>query len=126
MALSLSSQAVSLLIASAGGVCLGLLYDLLRPIRRRFGDMLWDLLFCLTAAALCFAFAMRAETGTLGTMDLAASLAGLLLYFHFFSPALFPIFEKSARIIGVFLLNAQIQLKKVPVNAKKLFQNLRG
>ena len=126
MELTLRTQAVSLLLAFMGGIGLGLLYDLLRPIRRRCGDTLWDLLFCLTAAALCFAFAMRSETGTLGTMDLAASLFALLLYFHLLSPIGFPIFEKTAQKIGVFFFKTQVLIKKVPRGAKKLFQILRG
>ena len=126
MALRIYTQILSLLLAFAGGVTLGLVYDLLRPIRRRGTDLIWDLLFCIAAAALCFVFAMRSETGTLGTMDLAASLLALLLYFHLLSPVLFPIFEKFVLILGVFFSKAQVLLKKVPLAAKKVFQNLQG
>ena len=79
MTQSIRAQALLLLLAFALGAGLGLLYDLLRPLRRRTGDALWDLLFCAAAALGCFCFAMRSEHGRLGSGELAASLAGSLL-----------------------------------------------
>ena len=65
MALSIRAQGLSLLLALGAGAALGLLYDLLRPLRRRSRDGLWDLLFCAAAAACCFLLAMREENGRL-------------------------------------------------------------
>jgi Spore cortex protein YabQ (Spore_YabQ). len=123
VSLSIRAQTVSLLLALALGAALGLLYDLLRPIRRRGGDTLWDILFCLAAAAFSFLFAMRSEAGVLGTGELLLSLLGLLLYFQLMSPMLCPIMERCARKIGVIWIFAQSIAKKVPKTAKKLFQN---
>ena len=114
MALSIRGQAFSLLLACGFGLGLGLLYDMLRPIRRRGGDTLWDGLFCLCAAGAAFFLAMRAESGVLGTGELLMSLLGLLAYFHFLSPAC------------VLLTNTQLLIKKVAFSAKKLFQNSQG
>lgn len=122
MGQSIHAQAASLLFACAGGAGLGLLYDLLRPVRRRSGDTLWDLLFCLCAAGLAFTLAMHAESGMLGTGEIAFCLAGLLLYLWLLSPLLFPIFEKAAKTIGVLFKKTQFFTKKVWVWIKKLFQ----
>lgn len=122
MALSIRGQALSLLLAFAAGITLGLLYDLLRPIRRRGGDTLWDLLFCFCAAILAFLMAMRSENGALGTGELLLSLLGLLAYFRLLSPVCLPIFDSVAQKIGVFWINTQVFAKKVANHVKKLFQ----
>ena len=119
MALSIRGQALSLLIAFAAGITLGLLYDLLRPIRRRGGDTLWDLLFCFCAAALAFGLAMRAENGVLGTGELLLSLLGLLAYFRLLSPVCLPTFDSAAQKFGVFWINTQVFSKKIAQNCKK-------
>ena len=125
MALSIRAQALSLLLACALGLGAGLLYDLLRPVRRRSGSALWDLLFCLTAAAAAFLFAMRAESGSFGTMELLAALFSLLLYFELLSPVFLPIFGFLDQKIGVICINTQNFAKKVCQAAKKLFQKRR-
>ena len=112
MGVSLRSQGISLLLALAAGVSLGILYDLLRPLRRRGRDTLWDLLFCAAAAFLCFCLAMRSGSAALGTGELATSLLGLLGYFFLMSPFDFPIFENLAKRIGVLSLKALIFEKK--------------
>lgn len=126
MALSIRGQALSLLLAFGAGAGLGLFYDLLRPIRRRHGDTLWDLLFCFAAAALAFGLAMRAETGVLGTGELLLSLAGLLAYFWLLSPRVLPLLDGAVQKIRVFGANTQVFAKKVADFAKKLFQKSRG
>ena len=125
MGLEIRAEALSLLLACALGTALGLLYDLLRPIRRRAWAGLWDLLFCLCAAAAAFLFAMRAENGALGTGEILAALAGLLLYLHLLSPLLLPRWNKRVTEIGVFFSNTQNITKKVLDKTKKLFQNRR-
>ena len=122
---SLAAQGLSLLLSGVGGIGLGLFYDLLRPIRRRGAAPLWDLLFCLSAALLCFCCAMRAPTGQLGVWELGASLLGFCLYLHLLSPFLFPIFENSFSICALFLGKMKEFSKKVFFCAKKLFANLR-
>lgn len=122
MGLGIRAQAASLLFACAGGAGLGILYDLLRPIRHRGGDTLWDLLFCVCAAGLAFLLAMRAESGALGTGEIAFCLVGLLLYLWLLSPLLLPVFEKTAETIGAIFKKAQFIAKKVWTWTKKLFQ----
>lgn len=107
------------------GAGIGFLYDLLRPLRRRSGDFVWDLLFCLCAAASAFLFAMHSPSGVLGTGELLLCLLGLLTYFHILSPAVFPIFGILDRVIGVIWINTQKSVKKIALTAKKLFQKLQ-
>ena len=126
MELSIRAQAVSLLLACGLGAGLGLLYDLLRPIRRRFGNGFWDFLFCLCSAVLAFLFAMRSENGTLGAGEVLLALLGLLLYFQLLSPILLPYLDVCVRKVGVFCVNTQNSAKKVRHSVKKLFQNLLG
>jgi hypothetical protein len=126
MGVDIRAQALSLLLGCALGAGLGLLYDLLRPIRRRGGDTLWDLLFCAAAAFLCFLLAMREENGRLAGGQLMSSLAGLLLYEQLFSPPLAPLADRSAAGISTIWIFSADCLKKIQKNAKKLFQNSRG
>lgn len=125
MGLEIRAEALSLLLGAAMGAGLGLLYDLLRPIRRRSRAWFWDLLFCLCAAAAAFLFAMRAENGVLGTGEILLSLTGLLLYLRCLSPLLLPCWERKVQKTGAILKKTQAYAKKVPENTKKLFQNRR-
>ena len=126
MTQSIRAQALLLLLALALGAGLGLLYDLLRPLRRRTGDALWDLLFCAAAAFSCFCFAMRSENGRLGSGELAASLAGFCIYISLLSPAIAPTLERAARALERCWIFMGGGLKKIQIFAKKLFQNPRA
>ena len=123
MELSIRAQALSLGMALSLGAGLGLLYDLLRPIRRHGGGSVWDALFCLCAAAAAFLFAMRAPSGVFGSGEVLLSLFGLLLYFQLLSPVFLPVFVKLDRRIGAIWIITQNAGKKVLFSAKKLFQN---
>jgi len=125
MGVDIRAQALSLLLGCALGGGLGLLYDLLRPLRRLGGDTLWDLLFCLTAAAAAFLFAMRAENGVLGTGEVLACFAGLALYGQLLSAHVRCMWESGVQKFGAIFCKAQNIAKKVPRGAKKLFQNRR-
>ena len=122
MGQSIRAQALFLLLALALGAGLGLVYDLLRPLRRRTCDALWDLFFCAAAAAGCFCFAMHSDNGRLGSGELAASLAGFCLYTALLSPAVAPFLEGMARAIGKFWIFMDACSKKIQTHAKKLFQ----
>ena len=126
MGLSIREQGLSLLLALGVGCALGLGYDLLRPLRRRSRDGLWDLLFCAAAAVLCFLLAMREENGRLAGGQLLSSLAGLLLYIWLLSPTLAPIWEQLAARIAMIWISGANCSKKIQEIAKKLFQNSRG
>ena len=86
MGLPIRTQALSLLLALGAGATLGLLYDLLRPLRRLSRDTLWDALFCAAAAAVCFLLALREENGRLAGGQLLGGLLGFCLYLHLLSP----------------------------------------
>ena len=79
--------AAGLLTALLLGAGMGLLYDLLRPLRHRAGRMvpLLDIAFALLAGIGAFLFAMSAETGRLGLWDLTVMLLGFLLWLYFLS-----------------------------------------
>ena len=92
MHVDLRAQALSLLLACALGTALGMLYDLLRTVRRHGNNALWDALFCLCAATGAFLYAMRSPSGMLGTAEILLCGLGLLSYFHLLSPLFLPVF----------------------------------
>lgn len=128
MGVPLGVQGLRLLLAAVQGLGTGLLYDLLRPLRRRAGRVAAaaaDVLFALLAGIGAFLFAMGAGSGRLGQWELAAMLLGFLLYLRLLSPAVLPLVDggealafriveryKKSRIKFLFLL-------------KKHFQNLK-
>ena len=97
MGTPLRTQALRLVLALLLGLGEGLLYDLLRPPRRRLGRCaaLPDLLFSLCAGLLAFLFAMGAGSGRLGLWELTSILLGFLLYLYAFSPLLLPLLERG-------------------------------
>lgn len=77
---SIEGQALELLAFLLGGALLGLMYDMLRPIRRaagRGGGAL-DVLFCALGGALFFALAMRTGSGRMGTWSLGRGRCRIL------------------------------------------------
>lgn len=128
MATSLARQGLSLLLALGLGAGLGLLYDLLRPPRRRSGPVLaaaLDLLYGLGAGGAVFAFAMGAGDGRLGLWELTAALLGFLFYLHALSPALFPLLELPFRMMENTIRSCKKIGEKLAVSAKKFFPNVR-
>lgn len=123
MGLPIRAQGLSLLLAFGAGAILGLLYDFLRPLRRRSRDGLWDLLFCAAAAVLCFLLAMREENGRLAGGQMLSGLIGLCLYWRLFSLPLLPVLDRAAAGISAALAAGAKCLKMIHLNAKKLFQN---
>ena len=98
MEIELMDQLRALLLSVALGALTGLLYDLLRPPRRRTGraaGALLDLLFCLLAGIGAFLYGMSAGNGRLGLWDLTGVLTGFLLYLHILSPLLLPRFTAA-------------------------------
>lgn len=123
MGQSIRAQALFLLLAAGLGVGLGLLYDLLRPLRRRTGDALWDLLFCAAAALGGFCFAMRSDSGRLGSGELAAALAAFWLYARLLSPAVAPLSENFFCFPGRIRVKIAKRSKMKHNHEKKLFQS---
>lgn len=128
METSLGSQAAALALALGLGAGLGLLYDLLRPPRRRGSPVLaaaLDLLYGLCAAAAAFFYAMGADNGRLGLWELAAALLGFLFYLHVLSPAVLPMLELPYRVMENMTRLCKKFIKNLEFSAKKFFQNVR-
>ena len=112
--MNIGAQGCALLIAHCGGWLMGLLYDLLRPPRRRMGRgfaALLDILFCAAAGSAAFLFAMSAGNGRLGCWELLAALCG-------FEPVVDKIFGFFCRIAR----RGKSFTKKVCKTAKFYFQ----
>ena len=123
MGLPIRAQALSLLLALGTGAALGLLYDLLRPIRRRGRDAVWDVLFCAASSSLCFLLALREETGRLAGGQLLGGLLGFCLYLHLLSPLFLPTLERCALFWEQNWKSMKDRFKKRQLFRKKLFQN---
>lgn len=127
MEVSLREQLARLLLALLLGAATGLLYDLLRPMRRgggRAAGAIADGLFCLLAGAGLFTFAMGAGEGRLGQWELCGALSGFLLYLHLLSPFILPVFEKGAGLAASGMALCKKSLKKIIYFAKYVFQKL--
>lgn len=123
MGLPIRAQALSLLLALGTGAALGLLYDLLRPIRRRGRDAVWDVLFCAASSSLCFLLALREENGRLAGGQLLGGLLGFCLYLHLLSPLFLPTLERCALFWERNWKSMKDRFKKRQLFQKKLFQN---
>lgn len=105
------------------GGALGLLYDLVRPLRR-LGGRVWsgllDALVSLTAAASLFFFAM-AGGGELRLFILLGTGGGAVLFFCLLSRPLRPLWDFWFRVFSAPLWFFRKFLKKVEQLCKKLF-----
>lgn len=119
---------MALALALLLGLGTGLLYDLLRPLRRLGGKPLAaaaDAAFAFASAFGLFVFAMQADNGRLGTWELAAALLGFLLYMHSLSLVVLPVLEKFFQIIGKGLRALKNNLKKIQKRLKSLFPKIK-
>ena len=103
MEIAVGVQALGLVLAFVMGAGMGVLYDVLRPLRRRSGRggaAVLDALYMLLCGALAFMFAMGAGSGKLGVWELAATLAGFAGYMYTLSDAVFPLLDRTVGMIG--------------------------
>ncbi len=122
MEISLYEQGLSLMCFALLGLGLGLLYDLLRPMRYSGGPaILWDGLFCAAAAAGCFVLSMN--SGRLGQWELAAALLLFCLYINLLSPLLLPYILGIAKTMYNCYKIIVIKAEKMLEMAKKFFTN---
>ncbi len=122
MEISLYRQGLSLLCFALLGLGLGLLYDMLRPMRYAGGRAcIWDGLFCAVAAAGLFVLSMG--SGRLGQWDMAAALLMFCVYINLLSPHILPIFLGIAETMHKSYKIIILWLKKIKINAKKFFTN---
>lgn len=127
MEISLGLQSLRLLLALLLGLGTGLLYDLLRPLRRAAGIAAaagLDALFCLLTGTGIFLFAMGAGDGKLGQWELGAALLGFLSWLHWLSPFVLPFFEKIRRLFAAWLALCKKSIKNLFYFTKFFFQKL--
>ena len=135
MEIELSRQSAALFIALLMGVCIGVLYDLLRPLRRRTGRMagaLLDVLFCAASGCAVFTYAMGAGDGRLGIWELAAALIGFLLYMHTLSTlflrvftAMLDVLYKAASAVKEFARKLFLMTKKCLAHVREWFRKIK-
>ena len=65
---------------------------------------------------------MYSGSGRLGSGELAAALAGFLLYVHALSPSVAPVLERLTRGIGSIWIFMGARLKKIQIYEKKFFK----
>ena len=124
---SIEGHALELLVFLLGGALLGLMYDMLRPIRRaagRGGGAL-DVLFCALGGALFFALAMRTGSGRMGTWSLAAAAVGFCMYMQALSALLLPVFAAIDAAAVRAWQGCKKVIKKFCKYAKSIFQKSR-
>ena len=95
MGVSISAQTISIAAASLGGLLAGLLYDLLRVLRRgggRLRALCCDLFFCLFCTASLFLVGMLFCEGRLGLWEAASFLCAFCLYLFGVSTSISPFF----------------------------------
>lgn len=127
MGQSIEGQALELFAFLLGGAMLGLVYDMLRPIRRaagRGGGAL-DVLFCAAGGALFFLLAMRSESGRMGTWSLAAAAVGFCMYMQTLSAVLLPAFTAVDTAAAGAARGCKKVIKKFRKYAKSIFQKSR-
>ena len=127
MGQSIEGQALELLAFLLGGAMLGLVYDMLRPIRRaagRGGGAL-DVLFCAAGGALFFLLAMRTGSGRMGTWSLAAAAVGFCMYMQTLSAVLLPAFTAVDTAAAGAARGCKKVIKKFRKYAKSIFQKSR-
>lgn len=128
MELELGLQIRALLLAVGLGVLLGLLYDALRPLRRKTGSFCaaaLDILFCVAAGAAVFVYAMGADSGRLGLWELSATLLGFLLYMYTVSSFFFGIFSALLVFFCRFVNRCKNIFSHLAVSAKKRMGRMR-
>ena len=127
MGQSIEGQALELLAFLLGGAMLGLVYDILRPIRRaagRGGGAL-DVLFCAAGGALFFLLAMRTGSGRMGTWSLTAAAVGFCMYMQTLSAVLLPAFTAVDTAAVGAARGCKKVIKKFCKYAKSIFQKSR-
>ncbi len=127
MGQSIEGQVLELLAFLLGGAMLGLVYDMLRPIRRaagRGGGAL-DVLFCAAGGALFFLLAMRTGSGRMGTWSLAAAAVGFCMYMHTLSAVLLLAFTAVDTAAAGAARGCKKVIKKFRKYAKSIFQKSR-
>ena len=123
----ISEQLAMFLRSIALGGALGLVYDLLRTLRR-LGGRLWggvlDALYCVLAVSSLFLF-MMAGSGELHLFVLMGTLGGAVLFFCLLSHPLRPLWDFWLTVLLAPVCRLWLLLKKSIKIGKKVFFSLR-
>lgn len=128
MELEIGRQALGLLMSFMLGALLGLMYDALRPLRRRCratGAALIDTLYALCALIAAFSFAMGAANGRMGVWELIFIFLGFSAYIQLLSEHIYPVFNGAVKFIEKISSLAKNFIKKIAKLAKILFHKVR-
>ena len=97
MHVDVSLQLAQLALSVLTGFALGVLYDILRAMRRVFKiDAVLDVLFCAALLLALFTLGMDIGQGGVHVFMFCAAAAGCEAYMSLLSAALLPLFEKIA------------------------------
>lgn len=123
METSISAQLLALLSFGLLGLLLGLVYDLLRPLRYFCkGGTVWDFFFCALGAAGFFCLSM--QSGRPEFWGMAAALGCFCLYINLLSPLLLPVFLGIFNIMHKGHISLSLRFKKLLFSVKKFFTNV--
>lgn len=119
MELEIKRQALGLLCFFGLGLVLGLVYDLLRPIRYRLkNSFVTDFIFCAAGAGATFFLSMG--SGRLGLWEILICLLSFCLYINLLSPVILPSILKIFELISGLFYSIARNLKKFTFNVKKV------
>ena len=114
MGVEIGAQTISITAAAFCGLMAGLLYDLLRVLRRgagRAAGLICDLFFCLFCTSSLFLVGMAFCAGGLGVWEAGGFLGVFALYLWGVSPTVVP-------AIGILREKSAFFLKKLRKTAK--------
>ena len=124
----ISEQLAMFLRAILLGASLGLVYDLLRVLRRLGGPVwggLLDAAYCVVLGASVFLFTMAGD-GELRLFILMGTAGGMVLFFCLLSRSLLPLWELWLQILLVPVRLAEGSWEKIREICKKLFSFLKS
>lgn len=128
MEINIFSQALALAFAFLLGLLLGLVYDLVRPARRRsgaWGETVLDVLFGLFCGSAVFIYAIAAPGGRLGVLELSFTLCGFLLYTYLISDRVYALTDRCFVVIIGTVRHVKNFIKKIRIVTKMYFQNMQ-
>lgn len=128
MEIELTKQAAALGAAIVLGLLLGLIYDFLRPFRRRASApaaACIDVLFGLCSGSAVFLYAMAAPGGRLGLWELSLTLLGFLVYTWTLSDRVYRLTDGVYSLVRRLVLYLENIMKKFRNLTKLFFQNMQ-
>lgn len=123
MRLYISDQLIQLAGATAVGICLGLIYDIFRVLRRntknRLLGIFWDILFWLCVCLSLFTLGMSLGKGSLRIFMTVFATLGFAVYMLLPSRAVLFVLDKAADLFKIILR----PIKKLTVRSQNFAKN---